>query len=254
MAETKELTTGAVNGGSGSPAAPAATPSIPVPSTATATAAAPVVLKEPAAPAAVSAEGSAKAPWMETAKPADPAAKAPAAEPVKEAAKDAPKAEDKYSLKVPEGASMEAAALEKYGAEMKALGLSQEHAQKLLDRDLSSQKAQHEAVVKQLTEQDAQWAKAYQAKCGEKYTEQGEMLKRVFDYGDPDGSFRKSLEDMKLAHSPQLLAFMERYIPLFREPSLKQPSRAATSEPDNRTPQERLVAKYEKRFAGPKPA
>lgn len=232
------IVTGAAGGGAGVlPPAPAATPNIPAaapaPASVTATAAAPAVL-EPA-----------KTPWMESAKPADPAAKA--AEPIKA---DEKKPDEKYSLKIPEGMSMEAVALEKYGADKKALGLSQEQTQKLLEHDLAGQQAQHDALVKQLTEQDAQWSKAYRDKCGEKYQEAGEMLKRVFDYGDPDGSFRKALEGMKLAHSPQLLTFMERFVPLFREPNLKQPSRAVTSEPDNRTPQERLVAKYEQRFAG----
>lgn len=240
--------TGAATGGAGGPASPSPAPAAtPSPAPVTATSAAPAVLekKEPAAPAEGSAKGSAKSPWLETAKPADPAAKAPQAEPAKEPAK----ADEKYSLKVPEGMSMEAAALEKYGAEKKALGLSQEQTQKLLEHDLASQKAQHEGLVKQVHEQDAKWAEEYKAKCGEKYVENAEMIKRVFDYGDSDGSFRKSLGDMGLGNAPQLLAFVEKFIPLFREPSLKAPSRAVTSEPDNRTPQERLTAKYEARFA-----
>lgn len=227
MANELEANKGATGGG----AAPVSPPAVAaVPSTAAASPA-PAAGAAPAVPAPVASD------------PAKPADTKPAwmAAPEK-------KADEKFALKVPEGASIEAAALEKFGAEYQALGFTQDQTQKLLDKHLADQKAQHEAIMGQLKSQNAEWGKAYQAKHGQKYGEMGEMLKRVFDIGDPSGSFRKSVEAMEMSNHPELLAFVERFIPLIKEPSLKQPSRAATSPTDNRTPMERLTAKYEERF------
>jgi hypothetical protein len=217
---------GATGGGAGvTPASSAAVP--PAPSAAAASAPAPVA-SEPAKPAAPAAPPAAdpKSPWMK--------------EPEKKA--------EKFALKVPEGASIEAAALEKFGAEYQSLGLTQDQAQKLLERHVAEQKAQNEAIVSQMKAQNAQWQKEHQARHGQKYGEIGENLKRVFDYGDPDGSFRKGLEAMEMANHPQLLAFVERFIPLFKEESLKQPSTLPPAPTDSRTPMERLTAKYADRF------
>lgn len=225
---------------------------------------APVVAAAPAAPA--------KAAWMEAPKadapaPAAPTAKIQAAvadpakpaavvaEPDKPAAAIEPvktepaKAPEKYDLKAPEGVTMEAASLEKFGAEMKALGLSQEQAQKLLVRDHEASKASRDAMVAQLDGFDKANLAKLQTRWGDKFPEMSEKVKRVFDYADPKGNLRKEVEAMKMAHAPELIEFVERFVPLFEEPSLKAPSAAGVTEKDTRPLSERLKADYQKRMA-----
>jgi hypothetical protein len=54
---------------------------------------------------------------------------------------------------------------------------------------------------------------------------------------------------MKLAHAPELIEFVERFVPLFEEPSLKAPSAAGVTEKDTRPAQDRLVEKYRKQMS-----
>jgi hypothetical protein len=151
------------------------------------------------------------------------------------------KTEAKYEFKLPEGVKMEAAALEAYGAEMKALNVSPEQAQKLLERDLSKQAESHRLAMDNLGKQDDAHLAAIQAKHGDKFPEYAEKLKRVFDFADKDGSFRKELEGLKLANDPRVLSVFERFIPLFEEGSLKGPSNRPPGETDTRTPQQKHV-------------
>jgi len=218
-----------------------------------------------AAPAAATPAAPAKAAWMEAPKADAPAPAAPAgkiaAEPVKpaaaepekpaatEAKPEPAKAPEKYDLKAPEGVTMEAAALEKFGAEMKALGLSQEQAQKLLVRDHEAQKASQASLMAQLDGFDKANLAKLQSRWGEKFPEMSEKVKRVFDYADPKGVFRKEVEAMKMAHAPELIEFVERFVPLFEEPSLKAPSAAGVTEKDTRPPFEQLKDKYAKQMA-----
>ncbi len=221
-----------------------------------------------AAPTAATTEStSAKVAWMEPPKegapaPAAPTAKipveaakpaVPAADPAKpaatEAAKAAPAADVKFDLKAPEGVTMEAAALEKFGAEMKALGLSQEQAQKLLVRDHEASQASRTAVMTQLEGLDKANLAKLQQRWGEKFPEMSEKVKRVFDYADPKGNLRKEVEAMKMAHAPELIEFVERFVPLFEDPSLKAPSAAGVTEKDTRPLNERLKDDYRKRMA-----
>jgi hypothetical protein len=214
------------------PVAPAATP-------------APAVAA-PASPAAPAAKAPEKGAWLGEAKPAAAAG----ADPAKAPAADAPaKQPDKFDLKVPEGHAMEAAALEAFEARMKALGVSQEQAQKLLVEDLTAQKASHEALLSQLDKQDTDWLGELKTAWGDKFAENGEKLKRVYDYIDPQGELRKGLEAMKLAHNPVLNKALAKLIPLFEEPKLKPPSAAGVQERDNRTPQERLAASFRAELA-----
>lgn len=213
-------------------AAPATVAAAATPAPATPAAPAPAAAA-PAAPA----KAADKAAWLgEGAKPA-----AAAAEPAKPAEVKQP---EKYELKLPEGHTMEAATLEAFGARMQALGVSQEQAQKLLAQDLEAQKASHTALLSQLDKQDADWLGELKSAWGEKYAENGEKLKRVYDYIDPQGDLRKGLEAMKMAHNPVLNKALAKLIPLFEEPKLKPPSAAGVVEKDNRTIQEKLAAKF----------
>jgi len=215
-----------------------------------ATPAAAAVPPHAAAPAAAAAAAPAKAPekaaWLADGKPAA------AAEPAKPAAAAADaKQPEKLKVTVPEGFKMEAAALEAFEADMSALGVTSEQAQKLLAKNLQAEKASHEALLSQLDKQDADWLGELKGAWGEKFAENGEKLKRVYDYIDPQGDLRKGLEAMKLAHNPVLNKALAKLIPLFEEPKLKPPSAAGVPEKDTRTPMERLSAQFRSDLAKP---
>lgn len=222
-------------------------------------AATPAVLPAGTAPpaAAVAAPAApAKAAWMEPpkegAKPVEPVGKVDPAAVVKPVVTDAAKPVDpaappvKFELKAPDGATIEAAALEKFGAEMQSYGLTQEQAQKLLVRDHEAQKAATDGYMKTLDGLDQTNLKALQTRWGDKFPEMSEKVKRVFDYADPKGTLRKAAEGLKMAHAPELIEFVERFVPLFEEPSLKSPSTAGVTEKDTRPLNEQLVDKYRK--------
>lgn len=196
---------------------------------------APVAAGTPA-PAAAPAKAAEKASWLAAAEGVKPVA-----EPAKP---EAAKQPEKFDLKVPEGHTMEAAALEAFEARMKALGVSQEQAQKLLSEDLEAQKKTHADLVAQLDKQDADWLGELKSEWGAKFAENGEKLKRVYDYIDPQGDLRKGLEAMKLAHNPVLNKALAKLIPLFEEPKLKPPSAAGVVEKDTRTASEKLAAQF----------
>jgi hypothetical protein len=206
-------------------------------------------IAQPAAPAtapAPAAAAPAKAPekgaWLADGKPAPAAAAAEPATPA--AAATEAKQPEKLKVTVPEGFKMEAAALEAFEADMTALGVTSEQAQKLLAKNLETQKASHEALLSQLDKQDSDWLGELKTAWGEKFAENGEKLKRVYDYIDPQGDLRKGLEAMKLAHNPVLNKALAKLIPLFEEPKLKPPSAAGVPEKDTRTPMERLAAQF----------
>ena len=221
----------------------------------------PAVLPAGTAPPAAAAAPAApaKAAWMEPpkadAKPIEPVGKVDPATVVKPVATDAAKPVDpaaapvvpvKFELKAPDGATIEAAALEKFGTEMQSLGLTQEQAQKLLVRDHEAQKAATDGYMKTLDGLDQTNLKALQARWGDKFPEMSEKVKRVFDYADPKGTLRKAAEGLKMAHAPELIEFVERFVPLFEEPSLKSPSTAGVTERDTRPLNEQLVDRYRK--------
>lgn len=212
----------------------AAAPAPATPAAGAAGAAAPVA-KEPEK--AKEPEGAA---WMEEKKKeeAKPDATAPQAE-----------AFDAKSLKLPEGAAMEPARLEAYASFAKESGLTQSQTEKLIARDLGQEKASHETILKQLGDQDAKWLGEYKQKLGDKFTEQGEKLKRVFEFGDPNGTFRQGLRDMRMAYNPQLMEFVSAFIPLFEEDRLKGPSGQIPAGEDKRTLDEKLDAQYREKMS-----
>jgi hypothetical protein len=236
-ATPEKTVTGA--GGAGSAGTPAATPAPATPV---------VAATEPAKPAVAEPEKpkeeAAKAPWMDTAKKEEKKPDAAASQAVAFEAKD---------LKLPEGVQMEPARLEEYASFAKESGYSQAQTEKLIARDLAQQKASHEAILGQLKAQDAKWLGEYQKSLGDKFTEHGEKLKRVFDYADADGSFRKGLEAMHMAHHPELLKFAEKFIPLFEEDRLKGPSGTIPAGEDKRTLDQKLDDEYRAKMANRQP-
>src|SRR6185436_703624 len=129
------------------PVSTSATSSVPASPAASTPAALPPAASAPAKPAE-----PAKAPWLAAPDPA-----AAAAKPAEPAAAAAAKPDEKFNLKVPDGFKLEAAGLDAFEAQMKALGVTADQAQKPLTRDLEAQKAADEAVLAQITKQDADW-------------------------------------------------------------------------------------------------
>jgi hypothetical protein len=227
------ITPGAGSAGS---AAPAATPAPATPVAAAPAKAEPEKPKEDAAPA--------KSPWMDTTKKEEAKPDAAASQAAVFEAKD---------LKLPEGVTMEPARLAEYASFAKESGYSQAQTEKLIARDLAQQKASHDATMNMLKAQDAKWLGDYKQTLGEKFAEHGEKLKRVFDYADADGSFRKGLEAMHMAHHPELLKFAEKFIPLFEEDRLKGPSGTIPAGEDKRTLDQKLDDEYRAKMANRQP-
>lgn len=106
---------------------------------------------QPAAPATPPAAPAAAA----TTTPA-----APAATPAAPAAPAAPAVPEKYELKLPDGALIDTKAIERTAATAKALGLSQDNAQKALDFANGEVKAYHEGLTAQHQERVKGWTEA----------------------------------------------------------------------------------------------
>jgi hypothetical protein len=209
---------------------------------------APVAVVPPAAvPAVVPAAST--TPWNE---PPKPPAAAPTPEvkpPVVGEVKEAPKPPEKFVLKAPEGVKLEPAYLEKAGADYQALGVTQDAAQKLLERDLAAQKAAHESNVSAIKQTNDQWAKDLQADKdfgGTKFSENAEMAKRGLDYVDPDGSMRKAMETLGVNNWPPFVKSWAKVGRMLAEDKLHAPTNAI---PDRKlTPEERMAQGYRDRM------
>lgn len=78
---------------------------------------------------------------------------------------------EKYDLKLPDGALLPASAIERTAATAKALGLSQEHATKLLEHEAGTVKAYHDSLMQGQVTRTEQWltdARADREIAGEK--------------------------------------------------------------------------------------
>lgn len=201
-------------GNAGAPAAPAAP--------AAAAAAAPVAPNDgkPAAGTLASAAAAQPAP---NGKPAEPAAPAAPADPAKAAASVAP---EKYDLKLPENAVIDASVLERTAATARELGLSNEHAQKVVNalnqEAATAQQAAVETALKSHQPGGAEWVKQETAwrdavlqdpELGDGKPEQLEAAvtagsKVLAKYGTPElGQF---LETTGLGSHPAVLKFVAR--------------------------------------------
>jgi len=108
---------------------------------------------------------------------------------------------------------MDKAALDSFATYAKEKGLSQEHAQLMIDRDHQERAALLKAGNDAMAAEDVRWKAELQSDKefgGEKFGENAELVKRLFDVGDPDGVFRKGLDDAKLGNNVLLNRFMLR--------------------------------------------
>ena len=216
----------------------------PVPAAPAPVAAVPATPAPAAAPAVVTASSSTAPEWMkppEAAKPADPAKPAEAAKPAE------PAKPEKITIKAPEGVTVEAAVLEKFGADMSALGVTQDQAQKLYDMKLAEQKASQEADVAAMKSTNDKWGQQLKSEWGEKYVENAELTKRGFDFVDPDCSMRKELEGINAHNWPKLLNGIRKVGEMLREDKLHAPSGAIPA--PKLSAEERLKQGYQQRMA-----
>lgn len=219
-------------------------------------AAAPAAAVEPAKPAPVAAPATASTAtpvWMQppSADPAKPAAATPtdaAAKPAADPAKPAePAKPEKVTIKAPEGVSVEAAVLEKFGADMSALGVTQDIAQKLFERQMAEQKASRDADFEAMKATNEKWGQQLKAEWGEKYVENAELTKRGFDFVDPDGSMRKELEGINAQNWPKLLNGIRKVGEMLREDKLHVPTTNAVPE-KKLTSEQKLAEGYRERM------
>lgn len=136
--------------------------------------------------------------WMEPPKPAAPAPLVPDAT---GAPATPPEAQPvKFTLAAPKGSSMDAAVLEKHGAEMQALGITQDQAQKILERDFQAAQARDAKNRADLVEFDKQSLNGLREAWGDKFVENSQLVKTGLDYLDPSGALRKDLERVGVAY------------------------------------------------------
>ena len=171
-----------------------------------------------AVPPVTAAAGGAGAPPPATPAPAvTPAVVTP---PV-ELAKTPPPAE--YKFKLPEQTHMDQAAVDAFTALAKEKNWTPEQAQMILERDHSERASLMKSSQDAMAAEDARWKTELSGDKefgGEKFGENSELVKRAFDYADPDGSFRKALDAAKLSNNPQLVKFVWKFGKMMAEDKL----------------------------------
>lgn len=189
------------------PAAPA--PEVKAPATAAPAAAA------PAAPAP-------GAPWMEVGKTAPEAPKPDAAKGEQKAPEPPAKAPEKFALKVPDGAEVNPASLEKLVSFAKENGLTEAQAQAILNRNVADAQAEQAALVNSIKAQNQAWLE--EARKAPDFKDRAEAAKRALDFADPDGSFRKKLDAAGMSNNPDLVDIFAKFGKGMKEDSLHAPS------------------------------
>lgn len=184
------------------PAAPAAAApaTTPAPSAAPApAAAAPAPAAEPAKPAAAApAPAAAPKPTILGGQPAAPA-------PTKEGQTQG--APEKYTdFTLPDGLSIDKPLMEKFSTTAKDLGLSQESAQKLVDLQAQTVKAEIDARLQSLEKQSETWSAEAKAHFGATWEKDfGIASKAIERFGTP--ALRQLLVDAGLANHPEIVKF-----------------------------------------------
>lgn len=115
---------------------------------------------------------------------------------------------DKYEFKAAEGAKVDEALAAEVGALAKDLGLSQDAAQKLYDRDAGRSAAMEAAARERLLEASrTTWVESLKADKeigGEKFAENAEIAKRAVErFGTP--ALKQILNDTGLGNHPELV-------------------------------------------------
>ncbi len=119
---------------------------------------------------------------------------------------------EKYDLKVPNGALLDSSHVEKIAAYARERGLSQEDAQKVLERDNSILMSYAERQKAQTEEARNSWAEATKLDKelgGEKLPQTVEVARRVLDrFGSEE--FKQQLNETGLGNHPELIRILSR--------------------------------------------
>lgn len=140
-----------------------------------------------------------------------------------------------FELKLPEGSSLDASYLEQTKALAKELGLSQEAAQKLVERDSGLMSSAHERNMATVREKTEQWAKDAQADKeigGNNFQSSVTDARTALDkFGTPE--FKNMLNQSGVGNHPELIRLLSRVGKAMREDKMvttsSQPARAQKS-------------------------
>ena len=116
-------------------------------------------------------------------------------------------APEKYAdFTLPEGMAMDKTLAEKATAEFKALGLSQDQAQKLVTLQAESAKAYADAAMSEFTKQVDTWKQDTKKQYGEKYNDEVAVAAQAINrFGSPE--LRAVLNETGLGNHPELVKF-----------------------------------------------
>ncbi|MBD1555014.1 peptidase [Pseudomonas typographi] len=205
------------------------------------------------APATTPASGAEPAPSQAPAveQPNTPPAAAP--QPAEEGSKpEAPVIPEKYEFSnLPEGYTLDEAALGEWSGVFKELGLTQEQAQKLVEMDAkrytaaNSPEAQRQAAIEARNSHVAQWETAVKQDKelgGAKLAESLSIAQKALtDFGTPELS--AMLKESGLGSHPEVVRFFHK---VGKELSEGKLHRAATDVPAERSIAERMYPNYPK--------
>ena len=119
---------------------------------------------------------------------------------------------EKYDLKIPDGAEIDPAHVEKISSYAKEKGLTNEEAQGILSRDAELISSFKNGQREQLAKASSEWiesSKSDKEIGGEAFTRNVELAKRVIDRFGTD-EFKKALDDTSLGNHPELVRLLVR--------------------------------------------
>lgn len=114
---------------------------------------------------------------------------------------------EKYDLKLPDQTTLDASDLERIAADAKAQGLSQEDAQKMVNRDNQTLAAYAEKQQESMAKARSAWVEAVKTDKefgGESLPKSLELAKRALEQFGSD-EFRSALEETGLGDHPELV-------------------------------------------------
>lgn len=174
------------------------------------------------------------------------AAAAAEAKKKEEAAAAPPPKKPEFSLKIPEDSLLHEEAIERAASFAKEQGLSNEQAQKLLDRESAAITDYIERVKNEASSEWMELSKADSEVGGDNLDKSVEISKRVIDkYGSQ--KFKDALVETGLGNHPELLRIFTKIGKAMDEDKLILPSGHASDAPKQKTPEEVFYPTTEKK-------
>jgi hypothetical protein len=141
---------------------------------------------------------------------------------------------ESYELKLPEGSKLSKAQADEIAAYAKEQGLSQEQAQKQLERESKLVEGFEAKSLEQLQEATVQWletCKTDKEVGGETFQRNAELAKRVVSrFGTPE--FKAELERTGLGNHPELFRFCKRIGESMSDDQFIMPGTQSAPKPD----------------------